>query len=292
MIPLIAPFSPNLIDDVREVLRYDFMQNAFIAGTFIALAAGLVGYFVVLRNEVFTSDALGHVAFTGGLGALLANLQLLLGVFGSTIAVAVGMGTLGGRARGRDVAIGTIFAWVLGVGVLFLSLYTTSKSAGSSGVAGISILFGSILGLQPAQTAISSIAGIATSLVLLAIARPLMFASIDPDVAAARGVPIRLVTVIFLVLVGTTVAESVQAVGALLIFGLMVTPAAIAQRVTSRPFVALLLSGALAIFFVWLGLGLAFYISYPASFFITALAFGTYLVAMLAARLPLLRVRL
>jgi zinc/manganese transport system permease protein len=279
-----APFSPNLIDDAREILSYDFMQNAFVAGTFIALAAGLVGYFVVLRNEVFTSDALGHVAFTGGLGALLANLQLLIGVFGSTIAVAVGMGSLGGRARGRDIAIGTVFAWVLGVGVLFLSLYTTSKSAGGSGVAGISILFGSILGLQQLQTAISAIAGIATSLVLLAIARPLMFASIDPDVAAARGVPIRLVTVIFLVLVGTTVAEAVQAVGALLIFGLMVTPAAIAQKVTSRPYVALLLSGGLAVLFVWLGLALAFYISYPASFFITALAFGTYLASLPATR--------
>lgn len=279
-----APFSPNLIDDVREILSYDFMQNAFLAGTFIAVAAGLVGYFVVLRNEVFTSDALGHVAFTGGLGALLANIQLLLGVFGSSIAVAVGMGSLGGRARGRDVAIGTVFAWVLGVGVLFLSLYTTSMSAGGSGTAGITILFGSILGLQSPQTAISAIAGIVTSLVLLFIARPLMFASVDPDVAAVRGVRIRLVTVIFLILVGTTVAEAVQAVGALLIFGLMVTPAATAQRVTTRPFVALLLSGALAALFVWLGLGLAFYISYPASFFITALAFGTYLASILVSR--------
>jgi zinc/manganese transport system permease protein len=284
MIPLTtAPFSPNLIDDVREILSYDFMQHAFVAGTFIALAAGLVGYFVVLRNEVFTSDALGHVAFTGGLGAQLANVQLLLGVFGSTIAVAVGMGTLGGRARGRDVAIGTVFAWVLGLGVLFLSLYTTARSA-SSGTAGISILFGSILGLQATQTVIASVAGIVTSVVLLLIARPLMFASIDPDVAAARGVPIRLVTAIFLILVGATVAEAVQAVGALLIFGLMVTPAAIAQRVTSRPYAALLLSGALAVLFVWLGLGLAFYISYPASFFITALAFGTYLASSLATR--------
>jgi zinc/manganese transport system permease protein len=278
-----APFTPNLIEDVREILRYDFMQYAFVAGTFIALAAGLVGYFVVLRNEVFTSDALGHVAFTGGLGALLANIQLLVGVFGSTIAVALGMGTLGGRARGRDVAIGTVFAWVLGLGVLFLSLYTTARSA-SGGTAGISILFGSILGLQATQTVIASVAGIATSVVLLLIARPLMFASIDPDVAAARGVPITAVTVIFLILVGATVAEAVQAVGALLIFGLMVTPAAIAQRVTSRPYTALLLSGALAILFVWLGLGLAFYISYPASFFITALAFGTYLASLLAAR--------
>jgi zinc/manganese transport system permease protein len=286
VIPLaVQPFSPNLIDDVRQILGYDFMQHAVTAGTFIALAAGLVGYFVVLRNEVFTSDALGHVAFTGGLGALLASLQLLVGVFGSTIAVAVGMGSLGGRARGRDVAIGTVFAWVLGLGVLFLSLYTSSRSGIGGGTAGVSILFGSILGLQATQATVGALAGIATSLVLLAIARPLMFISIDPEVAAARGVPTRIVTVLFLVLLGATVAEAVQAVGALLIFGLMVTPPAIAQMVTSRPYAAMFLSGALAVCFVWLGLGLAFYLSYPASFFITALAFGTYLVCVLARRL-------
>ncbi len=286
MIPLaVQPFSPNLIDDVRQILGYDFMQHAVIAGTFIALAAGLVGYFVVLRNEVFTSDAIGHVAFTGGLGALLASLQLLVGVFGSTIAVAVGMGSLGGRARGRDVAIGTVFAWVLGLGVLFLSLYTSSRSGIGGGTAGVSILFGSILGLQATQATVGALAGIATSLVLLAIARPLMFISIDPEVAAARGVPTRIVTVLFLVLLGATVAEAVQAVGALLIFGLMVTPPAIAQMVTSRPYAAMFLSGALAVCFVWLGLGLAFYLSYPASFFITALAFGTYLVSVVARRL-------
>jgi zinc/manganese transport system permease protein len=265
-------------------LSYDFMQYAVLAGTFTALAAGLVGYFVVLRNEVFTSDTLGHVAFTGGLGALLAGVQLLLGVFGSTIAVAVGLGTLGGRARGRDVAIGTVFAWVLGLGVLFLSLYTSNRSAGG-GTAGVSILFGSILGLQATQAAITAIAGAITTLALFAIARPLMFISVDPDVAAARGVPTTLVTVLFLVLLGATVAEAVQAVGALLIFGLMVTPAAIAQRVTSRPYLGMLLSGALAVAFVWIGLALAFYISYPASFFITALAFGTYLIVMVGAAL-------
>ncbi len=285
MIPLtLQPFTPNLIDDVREILSYDFMQNALLAGTFTALAAGLAGYFVVLRNEVFTSDALGHVAFTGGLGALLAGLQLLVGVFGSTIAVAVGMGTLGGRARGRDVAIGTVFAWVLGVGVLFLSLYTSSRSGSGGGTAGVSILFGSILGLQQTQAAITALAGGVTTLALCVIARPLMFISVDPDVAAARGVPAALVTILFLILLGATVAEAVQAVGALLIFGLMVTPAAIAQRVTSRPYWGMLLSGVLAVTFVWLGLALAFYLSYPASFFITALAFGTYLATMVAGR--------
>jgi zinc/manganese transport system permease protein len=265
-------------------LSYDFMQYAVLAGTFTALAAGLVGYFVVLRNEVFTSDTLGHVAFTGGLGALLAGLQLLVGVFGSTIAVAVGLGTLGGRSRGRDVAIGTVFAWVLGLGVLFLSLYTSNRSA-SGGTAGVSILFGSILGLQAAQAAITAVAGVITSLALLAIARPLMFISVDPDVAAARGVPTTMVTVLFLILLGATVAETVQAVGALLIFGLMVTPAAIAQRLTSRPYMGVLLSGALAVAFVWAGLALAFYISYPPSFFIIALAFGTYVVTILGGRL-------
>jgi len=263
-------------------LSYDFMQYALLAGTFTALAAGLVGYFVVLRNEVFTSDALGHVAFTGGLGALLAGLQLLAGVFASTIAVAVGMGTLGGRSRGRDVAIGTVFAWVLGLGVLFLSLYTSNRSA-SGGTAGVSILFGSILGLQAAQATITAGAAVITTAALLAIARPLMFISVDPDVAAARGVPTTIVTVCFLVVLGATVAEAVQAVGALLIFGLMVTPAAIAQRVTSRPYVGMLLSGALAIVFVWIGLALAFYLTYPASFFITAVAFGTYLVTIAVA---------
>ena len=262
-------------------LSYDFMQYAVLAGTFTALAAGLVGYFVVLRNEVFTSDTLGHVAFTGGLGAVVAGFQLLAGVFGSTIAVAIGLGTLGGRSRGRDVAIGTVFAWVLGLGVLFLSLYTSNRSA-SGGTAGVSILFGSILGLQAAQAVITAVAAAITTIALFAIARPLMFISVDPDVAAARGVPTMFVTVLFLVLLGATVAEAVQAVGALLIFGLMVTPAAIAQRVTSRPYAGLLLSGALAVVFVWIGLTLAFYISYPASFFITALAFATYVTVMLA----------
>jgi zinc/manganese transport system permease protein len=290
MIPLaLQPFTPNLIDDVRQILSYDFMQNAVLAGTFTALAAGLVGYYVVLRNEVFTSDALGHVAFTGGLGALLAGLQLLLGVFGTTIAVAVGMGTLGGRARGRDVAIGTVFAWVLGVGVLFLSLYTSSGSGFGGATAGVSILFGSILGLQQTQAAITAAASIITTLALFAIARPLMFISVDPDVAAARGVPTVLVTVLFLILLGATVAEAVQAVGALLILGLMVTPAAIAQRLTSRPYMGMLLSGALAIVFVWVGLALAFYLAYPASFFITALAFGAYLATVIFGRVAGLR---
>jgi zinc/manganese transport system permease protein len=275
-----ASFSLNPVQDLQSMLAYDFMRNAFLAGGCIAVAAGLVGYFVVLRNQVFTTDALGHVAFTGGLGGLLFGLDLLIGVFSSCIAVALAIGTLGGRGRGRDVAIGTVFAWVLGLGVLFLSLYTTSKSA-ATGIVGISVLFGSILGLQPAQTLVASLAGIATSVVLLAVGRPLLFVSLDPDVAVSRGVPVRAVTGLFLVLVAITVAEAVQAVGALLVFGLMVTPAAVAQNLTTRPYVGLALSAALATTVVWLGLVLAFYLSYPASFFITTLAFVALVASLL-----------
>ena len=263
---------------LHDMLALDFMRNAFLAGACIAVAAGLVGYFVVLRNQVFTTDALGHTAFTGSLGGLLAGLNILVGAFAGCIAVALAIGTLGGRGRGRDVAVGTLFAWVLGLGVLFLSLYTSSLSAGS-GTLGVSILFGSILGLQPAQVAVGSIAGVVTSVVLLAVARPLLFLSVDPEVAVTRGVPGRALTALFLVLVAVTVAESVQAVGALLIFALMVTPAAVARNLSARPWLGLALSAVIAVAVVWGGLVLSFYMSYPASFFITALAFAAYLAS-------------
>jgi zinc/manganese transport system permease protein len=279
----ISPFTGNLVDDAGQLLSYDFMRQAVVAGTSIAVAAGLVGYFVVLRNQVFISDALGHVAFTGGLGGLFIGLPLLAGVYLSTVAAALGMGSLGGRARGRDVAIGTLFAWVLGLGALLLTLYTTGRST-TGGVLGISVLFGSILSLQTAQTAVAAIAGAVSSAVLLCVCRPLLFSSIDPDVAAARGVPTRTVAAIFLVLTAVTVADSVQAVGALLILALMVTPAAVAQRLTARPYAGLALSSALAVAFVWAGLALAFWTAFPTSFSITAVAFASLLLAVLQER--------
>jgi zinc/manganese transport system permease protein len=274
------PLGWNLVDDVREVLSYDFMRNALLAGTCIALAAGLVGYFIVLRNQVFTSDALGHVAFSGGLAGAILGIPLLAGVYASTIAVSLGIGSFGGRGRGRDVAIGIVFAWVLGLGVLFLSIYTTGQGT-SNGVLGVAVLFGSILGLQAPQAYFAAGASLATCALLLAVCRPLLFSSLDPDVAAARGVPTRVVSAIFLVLLALTVAESVQAIGALLIFALLVTPGAVAQRLTARPYRALWLSAGLAVGFVWLGLGLAFYTPWPASSYITAIAFASLLVVLL-----------
>jgi len=267
-----------------SMFALEFMRNAFVAGGCIALAAGLVGYFVVLRNQVFTADALGHVAFTGGLGGVLAGLNLLAGVFASCIAVALAIGALGGRARGRDVAIGIVFAWVLGLGVLFLSLYTTARSA-ASGTLGVSVLFGSILGLQPAQVIVGSLTGLATVAVMIVIARPLLFLSIDPEVAVARGVPARALTSLFFILVAVTVAESVQAVGALLIFALIVTPAAIAQNLSTRPWAGMALSAGIAVAVVWLGLILAFYVALPVSFLITGLAFALYLASNFARRM-------
>ena len=274
--PLAVPtFSPNLVRDIGDMVAYDFMRNAFLAGGSIALAAGLVGYFVVLRNQVFTTDALGHVAFTGGLGGLVAGFALVPAVFVSTVLGALAIGSLGGRGRGRDVAIGTVFAWVLGLGVLFLSIYTTSRSA-ASGIVGVNVLFGSILSLQPQQATTAVAVGLTTSAALLLISRPLLFASVDPDVATARALPVRLVTLAFLVLLGLTVAEAVQAVGALLIFGLMVTPAAIAHNTTANPYHGIGLAALLAVLFAWVGVGLAFYLPYPASFLVIAVSFSTF----------------
>ncbi len=280
----VASFSPNLIQDVREMLSVDFMRYAFLAGTVLAIVAGLVGYFVVLRNMVFATEALSHVTFAGALGAAILGINPLLGLFGVTTLVALGMGALGTRSRSHDVAIGTLLAWVLGLGVLFLSIYT-SQSSGSNSTIGVTFLFGSIFGLQAQQAHLVAVVGVGAIVALLAIARPLLFASIDPDVAAARGVPVRGITAVFLVLVALSVAEAVPAVGALLNSALLVTPAAIAQRLVARPFVALLLSPVLALAFMWVGLTIGFYTPYPVSFLISTLALVTYVAVVTWQRL-------
>jgi zinc/manganese transport system permease protein len=278
------PFSWNLLQDAHDMLTYDFMRTAFLAGTVVALVAGLIGYFVVLRQLTFASDALSHLTFAGALGAVVLGLPLLVGVFGLTILAALGMGALGQRARGRDVAVGTVLAWVLGVGVLLLSLYTTHASASNSAV-GVNVLFGSVFSVQASQAVLAAVIGLGAVLVLLAIARPLFFASLDPDVAAARGVPVRTLGVVFLTLLAVAVAESVQVVGALLLFSLLVTPPAIAQRLVHRPYRALAFSAALALLITWIGIGVAFYTPYPVSFVISALAFGAYLLVVIVQRI-------
>jgi zinc/manganese transport system permease protein len=270
---------------VASLLGAPFMRNAFLAGTLIALACGLVGYFLVLRAQVFSIDALGHVAYTAALGSLAFGLDPRLGLFAGTILVAAAMAGLGRRANADDVVIGSTFAWVLGLGVLFLTLYTTNRSAGN-GTAGVSYLFGSIFGLSAAQAATAAVIAGLISLFLLAMARPLLFASLDEAVATAAGVPVRLLGVIFLVLVAATTAEATQAVGALLVLGLVAAPAGAAMQLTTRPYLALALSALIAVVAMWIGLAASYLIAaMPPSFAILAVASFAYLGATVTARL-------
>ena len=263
-----------------------FFVNALVAGTAIAAACGLVGYFLVLRAQVFTGDALSHVAFTGALAALAFGIDLRIGLFAITIAVALLMGAVGRRGLADDVVIGSIFAWVLGLGVFFLTVYTTNRST-ANGSAGVNVLFGSIFGISTPDARVATVIAAAVCLLLILIARPLLFATLDAAVAAARGVPVRFLGFAFLVLAGATTAEATQAVGALLLLGLLAAPAGTAQRLTARPYLALGLSVAIAVADVWVGLGLSYAVpALPPSFAI--LAVGTAgLAAVLAV--PTLR---
>ena len=259
------------------MLGHPFMQHAFLAGTAVALAAGLVGWFLVLRAQVFTADALSHVAFTGALAALAVGLDARAGLFAVTVLVALAMGGLGRRARPDDVVIGGVFAWVLGLGVFFLTLYTTTRSGGGNGTASVAVLFGSVFGLSAARAVLTAVIAAVICAAVLAIARPLLFASLDEDVAAARGVPVRLLGYAFLVLVGATTAESTQVVGALLLLGLLAAPAGAASRITTRPLRGLALSAAFAVASVWVGLTVSYLVPrMPPSFGILAAGLPAY----------------
>jgi zinc/manganese transport system permease protein len=257
----------------------EFMRNALVAGTFVGLACGLVGYFVVLRAQVFAGDALSHIAFTGALGAAVIGLDIRTGLFAATILGGVTLGALGERARADDVVIGSFFAWTLGLGVLFLSIFTTKSSAGN-GTAGVRVLFGSIFGLSTTDVRVSVVLALVACALLLAIARPLLFASLDTAVAAAQGVPVRALGVGFLAIVGLVAAQATQAVGALLLLGLLAAPAGAAHRLTTSPFRGLFLSAALAVGSVWAGLALSYaFPTLPPSSMIVAAAVGAYLIA-------------
>jgi zinc/manganese transport system permease protein len=263
------------------MLTAPYMQHALLAGTAVAILSGIVGYFVVLRGQVFAGDALSHVAYTGALGALAAGLDLRFGLFVATIAVGVVLGLLGGRGVADDVVIGTTFAWVLGLGVLFLAVFTKRHAAGNSG-ASTTVLFGSIFGISASAATTAAAVAALLVVVVLAIARPLLFASLDPAVAAARGVPVRLLGPVFLGVVGASAAEASQVVGALLLFGLLAAPPAAAQRLTDQPWRALALSAGLATIAVWAGLALAYaFPVLPPSFSILAVSTATYAVTAL-----------
>jgi zinc/manganese transport system permease protein len=269
---------------VGGLLGQPFLRNAFLAGTAIAAACGLVGYFLVLRSQVFTGDALSHVAFAGALAALSFGVDPRLGLFVATIAVGILMGTLGPRGQADDVVVGSVFAWILGLGVLFLTIYTASKSS-TDATAGVSVLFGSLFGLSHDQALVATAIAMVVAVAVVVIARPLLFASLDPAVASARRVPVVALGLGFLALVGACAAEATQAVGALLLLGLLAAPAGTAQQLTARPYRALALSCAVAIGDMWVGLTMSYAFPHlPPSFCVIAVAAGVYLVVLAAKR--------
>jgi len=265
------------------MLGQEFMRNALLAGTFVALACGVIGWFVVLRGQVFAGDALSHVAFPGALAAAAAGVDQRVGLFAGTVLLGAGIGALGrgalaGRAGGAgadqsdDTAIGIAFMFILGLGVFFLTRFSVS-SGGVAGIQAAHTLFGSIFGLAAAEARLAAAVGLAAVILTLAIARPLLFASVSPDVASARGVPMRLLGVGFLGLLGVVAAEAAQAVGALLLLGLLAAPAAAAHRLARGPFAGIAIAGLLAVAATWAGLALAYAVpSLPPSSAIISIA--------------------
>jgi zinc/manganese transport system permease protein len=259
----------------RVVLEYDFMRNAFAAAAVVAVLAGAVGYFLVLRGQTFAGHALAHVGFTGATGAVLVGIAPLWGLVLMTLAAGIGMGSIGERLAQRDVAIGLVLALSLGLGLLFLHFFTAYATQATS------LLFGNILAVDPGTVRMLAALGAAGLLTLAVISRPLLFASLQPELAEAKGVSLQLYSVLFLAIVALTTAECAQIVGVLLVFALMVGPAAAAQRATVTVAAGILLSVVLALLEAWLGIALAYYTDWPSSFWITALSAAVYLLASL-----------
>jgi zinc/manganese transport system permease protein len=272
----------NALSSLAATIAQPFMLNALLAGTAIAAVAGLAGYFLVLRGQVFTADALGHVAFAGAAAALALGLDPRAGLFVATIGVGVLIGGLGTKGLADDVVIGNVLAWVLGLGVFFLAVYVTSRSAGNGG-AGVTVLFGSIFGLSTEQALTATLTAVGVVLALLIISRPLLFATVDEAVARSLGVPVRALGIVFLALCGIATAEATQAVGALLLLGLLAAPAGAAQRLTPRPYAGMAISVGVAVGDMWAGLALSYAVpALPPSFSILAVATASYFAVIAA----------
>ncbi len=255
---------------------YDFMQNAFAAATAVALVSGAVGYFLVLRGQTFAGHALSHVGFTGATAAVLFGLSPLWGLVLLTVAAGLGMGLLGERLAQRDVAIGIVLALSLGFGLLFLHFYTAFATQATA------LLFGNVLAVDVETVEALRGPGHVSLAALAVISRPLLFASVQPELAEAKGVSLRLYSVLFLAIVALATAECAQIVGVLLVFTLMVGPAAAAQRLTRGVLRGVAVSMALALAEAWLGLTLAFYTDWPTSFWISLLSAAVYVAAVAA----------
>lgn len=255
------------------------MQHAFEAGTLVAIVAGIVGYFVILRRSSFAAHSLAHIGFAGAAGAVLIGVNPVYGLLVFTTAGGSTMAVLSPRNALRDANIGIVLAFMLGIGVLFISLYAGYATAAYS------ILFGEILGISIGDVTLTLIASVVILTAVAVVYRPLLFSSLDEDVAEAKGLPTFGLGIVFMLLVAVATSIAVQIVGVLLIFSLMVTPAAVAQQLAKTPRRALIISVSVALAAVWLGLIIAFSTPYPVSFFITSIVFAIYLVVRLAKQL-------
>ncbi|HEY2042692.1 MAG TPA: metal ABC transporter permease [Jatrophihabitans sp.] len=274
-------FSWNLLADTRQLLSYHFMLNALRAGTIVAIVAGLIGYFMVLRRQSFAGHTLAVVGFPGAAGATWLGINPAIGFFGFCIAAALAIAALpsGRSASGvggygdESAVIGTLQAFALACGFLFVSLYGGFLSGLNN------LLFGSITGVSDSQVLILLGAGALSLLILAVIGRRLLFITVDPQVASARGVRVGTISAAFLLLLGIAAAGTSQVTGSLLVFALLVAPAATAVKLTARPGLAALLSVLLAVAVTWAGEAAAFYSPYPIGFWVSTFAFALFLAA-------------
>jgi zinc/manganese transport system permease protein len=274
----------NIGADVQQLLSQPFMVNALRAGTIVAVLAGALGWFMVMRHQSFAGHTLAVVSFPGAAGAILLGISATLGYFGAAVAAAVVIALVprstGGRMYSQESAvIGTVQAFALACGALFVSLYGGLLNSLTG------LLFGTFLGISGRQVVTLLLVAVVALAALGGIARPLFFATVDPDVARARGVPVRALSTAYLILLGCAAAEVSQITGALLVFALLVMPAAAAQQLTPRPAVSFALTILFGLLVVWLGLGFAYFSVYPVGFYVTSIGFGIYVLAAAARAL-------
>jgi zinc/manganese transport system permease protein len=269
--------SWNPITDLQQMWSYPFMVNAFRAGTIVAVLAGVMGWFMVLRRQSFAGHTLSLIGFPGAAGAVLIGVAAGYGYFAFCLAGALVIAALPRTGRGgyseESAVTGTVQSFALACGFLFVALYNGSLNGINA------LLFGSFLGITTGQVAVLGVVAAVSLVILGVIGRPLAFASIDPDVASARNVPVRALSVAFLVLFGAATAEASQITGTLLVFALLVMPAATAQALTARPVRALALTIAIGLIVTWLSLSVAYYTPFPVGFFVTSFAFAGYVAA-------------
>jgi len=274
----LAGLSWNPLSDLGQLTEFPFMVQALEAGTIVATLAGAIGWFMVLRRQTFAGHPLSVIAFPGAAGATLAGLPLALGYFGACGLGALVLSVAGsgrGGHSGESAVTGTVQAVGLGLGFLFVTLYSGQLSELES------LLFGTFLGITASQVQTLLWVAIAALAALAAIGRPLLFASVDDAVAGAAGVPTGALSLAFLLLLGMAVAATAEITGALLVFALLVTPAATAQQITARPAPGLMLSVGLALVVTWVGLGIAYFSPYPVGFWVTSISFGLYVAVRL-----------